>query len=78
VSGRASYELVQKALAGGIPIVCSISAPSSLAIETARTFGLTLVGFVNGTSANVYAGEERVGVPATASSPPRRTAGTGR
>ncbi|MEV3977790.1 formate dehydrogenase accessory sulfurtransferase FdhD [Nonomuraea sp. NPDC049758] len=60
VSGRASYEIMQKALAAGVPAVCAVSAPSSLAVDLAREFGLTLVGFLRGERCNVYAGQERV------------------
>jgi FdhD protein len=60
VSGRASFEIMQKALAGRIPIVCAISAPSSLAVDFARESGQTLVGFLRGDEMNVYAGVERV------------------
>jgi FdhD protein len=72
VSGRAGFEIVQKAVAAGIPIVASVSAPSSLAVRLAREFDLTLIGFLRGSRFVIYSGERRLadaapeGVPGVA------------
>ena len=62
VSGRISYEIVQKAAVAGIPILCAVSAPSSLAVDAARRVGQTVVGFLRGDRFNVYTHPERVDV----------------
>ena len=62
VSGRASFELVQKAAVAGVPILAAVSAPSDLAVEAAERLGVTLVGFLRGDGFNVYARRDRVRV----------------
>ena len=66
VSGRGGFEIVQKALSAGIPLLASVSAPSSLAVQLARQLGLTLVGFLRGQRFVIYSGEERIAVSAPA------------
>lgn len=66
VSGRTSYEIMQKAMAAGIPVVVGVGAPSSLAVDLAQRFDMTLIGFAKEDRFNIYAGEERVvGIPGT-------------
>ena len=60
VSGRTSFEIVQKAFLGGISFVCAVSAPSSLAVELAEDCGITLIGFLRGKNFNIYTHPERV------------------
>ncbi len=60
VSGRTSFELVQKAAVAGVPILAAVSAPSDLAVEAAERLGVTLIGFLRGDGFNVYAHPERV------------------
>lgn len=67
VSGRTSYEIMQKSLAAGIPVVSAISAPSSLAVDLAREFGMTLIGFLRDERCNVYTSRERILMPPSSS-----------
>ena len=66
VSGRGGFEIVQKSIVAGAPILASVSAPSSLAVQLAREMGMTLVGFLRGNRFVIYSGEERLGVDVSA------------
>jgi FdhD protein len=74
VSGRGGFEIVQKALAAGIPLLASISAPSSLAVHLARELNLTLIGFLRGRRFVVYSGEQRIAIAAATPSSGKPTA----
>jgi FdhD protein len=64
VSGRVGFEIVQKAAVAGVPVLCAVSAPSSLAVQAAQDLGMTVVGFVRGRGFNVYSHPERIRVDA--------------
>jgi FdhD protein len=73
VSGRVSFEIVQKAAVAGVPILCAVSAASSLAIDAAQHFRMTLVGFLRGQSFNVYTHPERIALDGSEESPDDET-----
>jgi len=74
VSGRASFELMQKALAAGIPMLVAVGAPSSLAVQVAERFGATLIGFTKHSGFNIYTGSDRVRIASAPSSYEHRSA----
>ena len=69
VSGRCSFEVVQKAAVAGVPLVAAVSAPTSLAVDLADQVGMTLVGFLRGDTMNVYSHDHRVSLPSPAAAP---------
>ncbi|MFK7899597.1 MAG: formate dehydrogenase accessory sulfurtransferase FdhD, partial [Cyclobacteriaceae bacterium] len=63
LSGRVSFELVQKALMAGVPIIAAVGAPSSIAIELAEKYGMTVIGFLKNERCNIYCNPERIKLP---------------
>ncbi len=77
VSGRGGFEIVQKVLVAGVPVLASVSAPSSLAVQLAREMGITLIGFLRGQRFVIYSGEQRIASATAAPSSGRGTSGPG-
>jgi FdhD protein len=76
VSGRGGFEIVQKALVAGIPVLASVSAPSDLAVKLAREFGMTLIGFLRGRRFVIYSGAQRLTPQPRQEGPRLRATGT--
>lgn len=73
VSGRSSFEIAQKCVAAGAPVLAAVSAPSSLAVDVAHRFGLTLIGFLRGDKFNIYHGAQRIALPESSSATHERS-----